>query len=281
MAKISKTWWGDVFMRALEQFLDDGRLKRGRSYCSEHRILSFEINDNYIKAKVRGNKNPYFGVYKEPRYTTQITLTTFSDAKWKKVIKKLSSHAAWISKLLMNEMPDNIEDAFREFNLHLLPQKSMDFNTNCSCPDYANPCKHIAGVYYRVASMLDTDPFLMFQLRGLSKETLQKELGKSPLGQALLSRRLGPEDVELISVDSIYTHPEKMNLNKTISLKEFWCGKKHQSLKNDKTHQPQNISALLIKKQGDYPSFWERDNSFIETMEAIYDHIRLKNKDNL
>lgn len=181
----------------------------------------------------------------------------------------------------MNEMPDTIENAFTELKLHLLPEKRKDFNTTCSCPDPVNPCKHIAGVYYRVASMLDTDPFLMFQLRGLSKETLQKELGKSALGQALLSQLTQPEEVEPLSIDYMYTRPEKKNMEKTVSLKEFWTGKKNQSLKIEKTMQSKSISALLIKKQGDYPSFWERDNSFIEAMETIYEYIRSKNKDSL
>jgi len=86
---------------------------------------------------------------------------------------------------LLNEVPDNIEDCFT--GLHLLPQSRKYFKTSCSCPDYANPCKHIAGVYYLVASELDDDPLLLFELRGLSRDKLQRELAKSPLGKVLSS----------------------------------------------------------------------------------------------
>src|SRR5437868_4607494 len=66
-----------------------------------------------------------------------------------------------------------------------LPHSESDFVTDCSCPDWANPCKHIAGVYYLLASALDRDPFLMFELRGLSRDDLHAELVRSPLGQIL------------------------------------------------------------------------------------------------
>src|SRR5258708_26284798 len=94
----------------------------------------------------------------------------------------------------MNEMPDTIEDAFSGLGLHLLPHSERDFKTSCSCPDYANPCKHIAGVYYLLASALDRDPLLMFELRGFSRDALHAELVKSPLGQ-ILSSGLSSVDV--------------------------------------------------------------------------------------
>ena len=115
--------------------------------------------------------------------------------------------------LLMNEMPDNIEDVFSSLSLSLLPRNERDFITDCSCPDWANPCKHIAGVYYLVASEFDRDPFLMFELRGLSREGLQKELSKSPLGKALLSQ-LNNEGVDPESSKSYFTVPKKEKVKK-------------------------------------------------------------------
>jgi uncharacterized Zn finger protein len=109
---------------------------------------------------------------------------------------------------------------FAECNLHLLPHNRKDFKTDCSCPDDSNPCKHIAGVYYLVAAELDQDPFLLFELRGISKAKLQQELAKSPLGKALAST-LDEGELSLQSTDSYYTKPRKITLNLPSTPKDF------------------------------------------------------------
>src|SRR6266568_3764517 len=187
MAQFSRTWWGQRFIAALEQFTDPARLGRGRSYASGGRILDYTLVKGTVTARVRGSINPYFGVYKEPIYRTSITIKAISAADWTKAIRHIASRADLVTKLLMNEMPDTIEDAFSGLGLHLLPHSERDFVTDCTCPDWANPCKHIAGVYYLLASALDRDPFVMFELRGLSRDDLHAERVRSPLGQILSS----------------------------------------------------------------------------------------------
>ena len=85
-------------------------------------------------------------------------------------------------------MPTSIETLFAGQNLHLLPQAKGDLINECSCPDYAEPCKHVAGVYYKVASLLDHDPLLLFHLRGMDAKKLQKKQATSALGKALIDQ---------------------------------------------------------------------------------------------
>ena len=139
MAQFSRTWWGQRFIAALEEFTDPARLGRGRSYASGGRILDYTLANGTVTARVRGSINPYFGVYKEPIYRTSITIRAISSADWTKAIRKIASRADLVTKLLMNEMPDTIEEAFSELGLHLLPHSERDFVTDCSCPDWANP----------------------------------------------------------------------------------------------------------------------------------------------
>jgi len=278
MSGFSRTWWGRKFIDALEQIMDSGRLGRGRSYARNGRVLDFHLSKGKITAKVRGKINPYFGVYKEPRYKTTIEIKLISGKNWTKVIKRISSKAGFVSKLLVNEMPDRIEDAFSELNLHLLPHSRTDLITDCSCPDWANPCKHIAGVYYLVAAEFDRDPFLMFKLRGLEQKALQKELAKSSLGQILLSEFIEKE-IPIENSESYYTRPRTEKVD-SIDFKEFWMGGKRLPPHPEPVSET-TISAPLIKKQGDYPPFWDKDVSFIEVMEAFYQRIRSKNRKNL
>jgi uncharacterized Zn finger protein len=179
----------------------------------------------------------------------------------------------------MSEMPDNIETVFEQHGVHLLPQGGADLRSDCDCPDYANPCKHIAGAYYKVASLLDRDPFLLFELRGMDKESLLQLLAESPLGQALAAQLDEPDEQPLEYQSQRYTPPTRVAVE-GIGLDAFWRGREPL---NEAVSQPRasTVSAVLIKKQGDYPLFWDRDNSFVEVMEAIYQRVVAKNKDSL
>ncbi|MBW4630516.1 MAG: SWIM zinc finger family protein [Iphinoe sp. HA4291-MV1] len=276
MAKFSRTWWGDRFIQALEAFTDDARLQRGRSYARGGKVLSFEIEQNHITARVKGSINPYFGVYKEPTYNISIEITPIAKARWNEIIQQLSSKASVVSRLLINEVPENIEDSFSELGVHLLPHSRKDFKTSCSCPDYANPCKHIAGVYYLVASQLDQNPFLLFELRGLSKVELQKKLAESPLGK-LLSEELDAKELKIEASTSLYTKLSTQQIDQKPSAREFWLGIKRLP-QTIEVATPSAVSAILIKKQGDFPAFWQKDNSFIEAMEELYQRVKTKNQ---
>ncbi len=273
MTGFGRTWWGQRFIEALERFTDPARLGRGRSYANGGRILSYQIESGKVTAKVRGSINPYFGVYKEPIYTTTVALKPISRAGWSAVIAELSGKAAPVAKLLLNEMPDDIDDSFGRLGLHLLPGGQRDFTTDCSCPDWSNPCKHVAGLCYVLASALDQDPFLLFELRGLTRDQLRSELEKSPLGQ-LLASEFGQQEVELRSAPSYYTRPIAEPAP-AVSYKEFWTGARRLPPPIAGSTTP-SVPALLIKKLGDYPSFWPKDQSFIAVMEQLYDRVRTK-----
>jgi len=277
MAQFSRTWWGQRFIAALEEFTDEARLGRGRSYASNGRIIEYTLSKGTVTAKVRGSINPYFGVYKEPIYKTSITIKAITSDDWAKAIRQIASRADLITKLLMNEMPNTIEEAFSGLGLHLLPHSERDFVTSCSCPDWANPCKHIAGVYYLLASALDNDPFLMFELRGLSRDDLHTELTRSPLGKILASALVSDEEPLVEPVTSYYTPPIREPVTVEATHKEFWTGAKRLPSPMANALQP-GVPALLIKKQGDYPPFWHKDVSFISVMEELYERVRTKNK---
>lgn len=283
MAKITRTWWGERFLQALENSMDSGRLSRGRSYSSPNRLLKFAIKGNKITSHLKGNKNAYFGVHKTPYYNASIQLKAITPTQWKAIINEISNNAGWLSRLLMNEMPDTIENAFTAQKVHLLPARDSDLITKCSCPDWAKPCKHVAGTYYKVASMLDRDPFLLFQLRGMKKSDLQQALAQSPLGKALLDQ-WGTDDkqkVELIS--HCYTQPALRPIaapTAATDWQQFWHNEQPLPVL-DRTLQQAVTPAVLIKKGGDYPAFWESDKSFIEAMEVLYAKVLVKNKSSL
>jgi uncharacterized Zn finger protein len=162
--EIGSTWWSKRWIGVLESFSMGTRLTRGRSYARQGQVLSIDVEPGIVKAKVQGSR---------PKpYDVKIRLKPLADQDWDQVTESMASQAIFAAKLLAGEMPTNIEEAFSAVKLSLFPTKVTELETECSCPDWANPCKHIAAVYYLLAERFDEDPFLIFKLRGRTKEQI-------------------------------------------------------------------------------------------------------------
>jgi uncharacterized Zn finger protein len=165
---IGSTWWSKRWIGVLESFSMGTRLTRGRSYARQGQVISIDVQPGIVTAKVQGS---------QPKpYNIKIRLKPLSDQDWDKVTEAMAAQALFAAKLLAGEMPTNIEEAFHAVNLSLFPTAVKDLVTDCSCPDWANPCKHIAAVYYLLAERFDEDPFLIFKLRGRIKEQIIQTL---------------------------------------------------------------------------------------------------------
>ncbi len=161
---IGETWWSKRWVAVLESFGMGTRLTRGRSYARQGQVVSIDVEPGLIKAKVQGSR---------PKpYDVKIELQPLSDKNWESVTDAMAAQAIFAAKLLAGEMPTNIEEAFATARVSLFPASANELVTDCSCPDWANPCKHIAAVYYILAERFDEDPFLIFKLRGRSKEEI-------------------------------------------------------------------------------------------------------------
>ncbi|MFZ2536003.1 SWIM zinc finger family protein [Methanothrix sp.] len=174
---IGETWWSKRWVKTLESFNLGARLTRGKSYARKGQVVSIDVNPGIVRARVQGTGS-------EP-YDVVIKLKPLSDAEWDKAASAMASKAVFAARLLGGEMPQNIEEAFSESGLSLFPSKGRDLKTDCSCPDWSNPCKHIAAVYYLLAEQFDCDPFLIFKLRGRSKEQIMEAMRKMRSAEAV------------------------------------------------------------------------------------------------
>ncbi|MFZ3050487.1 MAG: SWIM zinc finger family protein [Methanothrix sp.] len=174
---IGETWWSKRWVKTLESFNLGARLTRGKSYARKGQVVSIDVNPGIVRARVQGTGS-------EP-YDVVIKLKPLSDAEWDKAASAMASKAVFAARLLGGEMPQNIEEAFSESGLSLFPSKGRDLKTDCSCPDWSNPCKHIAAVYYLLAEQFDCDPFLIFKLRGRSKEDIMEAMRKMRSAEAV------------------------------------------------------------------------------------------------
>jgi len=273
-----RSWWGQRFIAALEAFTDPARLARGRSYANNDRVKSWKLDKGGVKARIRGSVNPYYGVYKEPTYDTRIALQPISAGDWELLIRDLGSRAAFVSRLLLNEVPDTIEKPFEALDLHLLPHRAKDLKTQCSCPDYYNPCKHVAGLCYVVAAQLDRDPFLLFELRGLSREDLFRQLRETPLGKALVQHLEQQGEAPVTTVGSYFTEPKLLAPANATDPAQFWAAPKRLP-DTPNPVSPAVIPALLVKKGDAFPEFWTKETPFPAVMEGVYEAVRKRVKE--
>lgn len=164
-----ESWWAKRWIAVLESFNIGARLGRGRAYARSGQVLSIDISKGTVLARVQGSR---------PKpYEITIKVKALSIADWKTLAKALSRQAIFAAKLLAGEMPQDIEKVFKDVDLSLFPSKLKDLGTDCSCPDWSNPCKHIAAVYYLLGEEFDRDPFLLFTLRGSEPGGVGRALG--------------------------------------------------------------------------------------------------------
>jgi uncharacterized Zn finger protein len=252
-----QSWWAKRWIEVLESFNIGARLGRGRSYARNGQVLSIDIAKGLVTAGVQGSM--------PSPYQIKIKVKTLSEKAWDQLAKVLSRQAIFAAKLLAGEMPENIEDTFKEAGLSLFPEKQGDLTTDCSCPDWSNPCKHIAAVYYLLGEEFDRDPFLIFKLRGMEREELVRLVGVKPAQtnnkerkKAKSANAMDRKEESPVSSESIPAEPQI-----------FW-GRidVKDNLAFDEVSVPA-ISAALPKRLGKFP-FWRGEENFLTSLEEIY-----------
>ncbi|OLP19795.1 metal-binding protein [Leptolyngbya sp. 'hensonii'] len=203
--KGSREWWAQRWIDVLESFGWRRRLERARIYAREGHVLSLEFQGSKVFALVQGTAA-------EP-YKVSLSLDPFSQEQWQYVIETMGQRAIFSAKLLAGEMPQNIEEVFTANGLSLFPFTKFDIHSRCSCPDPANPCKHIGAVYYVLGDRFSEDPFVLFQLRGHTKEQII-----TALRQLRSTETSEPEDVLTVQPAAL----SAQSLPTPLKLDQFW-----------------------------------------------------------
>lgn len=163
-------WWAKKWLEALERIAGSSRLSRGRSYARSGQVMDYRVEAGGVTAKVQGSR-------RQP-YDVRLSLRAFRDEEWAAALEALAAQAGFAAELLAGRMPEDVETAFDVAGVSLMPRAAVELKTSCSCPDWANPCKHVAAVHYILAEAFDDDPFLLFRLRGRGREQVLEELAR-------------------------------------------------------------------------------------------------------
>jgi len=206
---IGESWWSQRFIAAMKEVTDAGRLSRGRSYARTGQVMDLKVEPGKVTSRVQGSM---------PKpYDVSLALAPFTDQQWAQAEAALAGEALFAAALLAGEMPRDVEQAFASIGLSLFPTKPRDLRTSCSCPDAANPCKHVAATYYILAEAFDEDPFLVLAWRGRPRERLLERLrelrGAAPAPEPTPSPPDEPVEVPASTADFWRAGPELAELH--------------------------------------------------------------------
>lgn len=235
---VGSTWWGKRWVAALESLCDSGRLSRGKSYARQGQVLSIDIQTGKVHAKVQGSRST--------PYQVKIALPLLDTDQWQAIQAALEASPLPLARMLAGEMPPELEAIFQASGQQLFPQRRTDLVTDCSCPDWSDPCKHIAAVYYLLAEQFDGDPFLLLKLRGMDRAALLANL--SAASETATAAEAG--STEPLPLDA----------------QAFWQG----GIVPDLEPLPADLNPATLLQRLKSPPMWRGQTPFIQAIEPVY-----------
>jgi len=234
-----RTWWSRRWTEVIERFRLGARLGRGRNYAVSGQVSQLEIAPGMITAQVQGaNKEPY---------ASSIRFRTVAEDAKAGLIAALRAQPMLVARLLVAELPLEVEGLFRAAGCPLFPQRENDLTSRCSCPDYANPCKHLAAIYYLLGEAITKNPLLLLGVRGISRAELLGDAALTAPAPAATARPDAPASVDLAG----------------------FYGSPHPPFEDFGTAVKALTHAPLIYRLGPLP-FWRGQERFSDTLEHLY-----------
>ena len=164
---LAKNWWGKAWNLNLESYADyENRIDRGKTYVRSNAVLDLKIFKGMVVAKVQGSR--------AKPYEVEIKIDALNNEKWAQVTVLCNHRIDSLEQLIEGKFPKELEVLFTERKYGMFPSPK-EIHFDCSCPDWANMCKHVAAVLYGVGARLDVNPMLFFELRALDGQELVRK----------------------------------------------------------------------------------------------------------
>ncbi len=168
---LAKSWWGKAWNENLESYADySNRIGRGRSYVRHLAVVDLQIAPGKVTSLVQGSMGA--------PYEVVISITKMKKKNWQTIKKECQSRLSSLPDLLAGKIPKALQETFMVQGKGLFPTPS-EITFDCSCPDWASMCKHVAATLYGVGARLDEDPALFFTLRQAKMDDLVSQAVQS------------------------------------------------------------------------------------------------------
>ena len=234
-----RVWWGQRWTQVLEDFRLGARLGRGRNYAVSGQVSVMTVLDGCVSAHVQGsNLEPYESV---------IQFQSVRGEAKERIVQALWRRPTLIARLLVGDLPFEIEPLFLAEGCPLFPKRANDLTSRCSCPDWANPCKHLVAIYYLLGETITRNPLLLLTLRGITRADLVGEAPPEPAAAEEPSEAAGEKNA---TRESFYGSPQP-------AFDDFGAAPKSST------------PAPLIHRLGPLP-LWRGQERFTDTLEHLY-----------
>ena len=183
---IARTFWGKAWCENLERYSDfENRLPRGRTYVRNGSVVDLQIERGQVRATVSGSE----------LYTVRIDIDTIPKARWEAICRDCLGSVTSLVELLQGKISKSVMERVCREGDGLFPSP-REIKMRCSCPDWADMCKHASAVLYGVGARLDAEPDFLFALRGVDRSELIAGAGRNlPIGQTqVAAERIVAED---------------------------------------------------------------------------------------
>lgn len=193
---IAQSWWGKAWNLNLESYADySNRINRGKSYVRNNSVLDLKLLKGKVLAKVQGSR--------AKPYDVEIDIDELKSNKWDQVTKLCNHRIDSLEQLIEGKFPKELEILFTDRKYAMFPSPK-EIHFNCSCPDWASMCKHVAAVLYGIGARLDQNPMLFFDLRNIDGQELIRKSMEKKLDSMLKNagkkskREIAAEDISSV-----------------------------------------------------------------------------------
>lgn len=173
--KLARQFWGQAWQQHLESYADyESRLPRGRSYLRQGHVFDLAINEGLVTALVTG----------QTVYDVQVKIQPLGEQRWQHLQSQCAGRVSSLLDLLAGKLGDDVMKLITDPHEGLFPQPK-EIKVICTCPDWADLCKHAAAVLYAIGLRFDAQPELFFKLRGVDSTALVQGASSALNAEAL------------------------------------------------------------------------------------------------
>ena len=236
--QIAKSFWGQSWCKNLESYSDyENRLPRGRTYARNGSVLDLQISSGEVHALVQGSS----------LYKIKISIDSLPKAQWKTFCDQCAGKVTSLLDLLQGRLPKGVLEDISHRTNGLFPSPKQ-IKLSCSCPDWADMCKHVAAALYGVGARLDQQPDLFFTLRGVDMKDLVTAATVSATKTTEISGGNALADEDLSALFGVDVETSKSTDKKTVPVAATKTISKPKKAAKAKTSAPLSVVKRVRKK---------------------------------
>ena len=249
--------WAREWVKMFETFGWGPELAKGKAHSRTKNICELKVSAGTIQADLEESEQHVYHVV--------IKVYILPPDQWNELLNILADNAIFMAKLLIGEIPEEIDDIFHKAGISLFPKSYGSFQVYCTCDEAGDFCKHVAAVAYEFKAKLQEDPLSLLCLRGMDKKELFEALRER---RSILVEEYNDRAKEFAKEEK----PHELTQNN--SIENFWIGGMNKDIPTIRINSPET-GDLIFNRLGE-PDFFEGKRDMIRQLRRDYERVLSK-----